>query len=108
MGLLSFLAGPVAEVLRLIGRSFREWSEWSVREPRAAAHQLRLIAQVIEQRGLHRRNPEGVLARRDARLAAALRAQARELVAAASAEALRQVCAVKPGAWVVPEGSSTS
>jgi hypothetical protein len=108
MGLLAFLTGPVREVLKLIGRSFRDWSEWSVREPRAAAAQLRLIAAVFEARSRHRKRPDGYLARMDAATAEGLRAQAKELLASAGdAARLRTVCAVAPGSWTPSASSST-
>lgn len=108
--------GPVARLLssawaivsRILGRSFREWSEWAAREPGAAAFELELVASVLEGRSRAYRRPDGWRGRRDRNIASSLRAHARQLRSAsvtdrtlASGEVAR-VCSIVPGTLPVP------
>ena len=88
----------ISEIGRLIGRSFRGWSEWAQKNPRAAADQLELVSKVLEHRARAYKRPNGWRARRDRAAAAALVDHANELRARSGA-ALQRVCAVRPGEY---------
>lgn len=86
----------------MLGRSFREWSEWAASSPVAAAYELDLIASTLEGRAKAYRNPQGWRARRDRGIASSLRHQARALRSAADERYIAAACAVVPGTMAVP------
>lgn len=94
--MLSTLAGLFNTAQRLLGRSFRAWSDWARKNPGAAAHQLELVAGMLEHRADARRKPQGWFARRDRALALALRDHAAALKDEARQDA---ACATRPGTW---------
>jgi hypothetical protein len=82
----------------LIRRSHREWAQWAVAEPLAAATQLESISNVLRFRADARRWQW--LADRDRAVATALRHQADELRArAGDASSLERLCSVRPGTF---------
>lgn len=90
----------VTQVGKMIGRSFRDWSEWAQREPHAAADQLDGIATVFKHRAKAYRRQTGWRARRDRGFEAALREHADALRENAPRPAeLQRLCGVKPGAF---------
>ncbi len=105
--ILTFLS-PVG---RLVGKTFQEWSEWAVANPRAAALQLQLLAARAQGRSMAFRNQQGWRARKNRRLAESLKAQAAEILRAEKirededrargGDALRSACSVEPGTWRV-------
>lgn len=97
-------------VSSLLGRSFRDWSEWAVRDPIAAAHELDLISALLEGRARAYRKQDGWRARRDREVAGSIRAHARRLRASATPEELAAACAVVPGTMpgVKPRGEVRS
>lgn len=107
MGALGFLSRAWRLVSSLLGRSFRDWSEWAVREPAAAAHELGLLAAMLEGRSRAYRNPDGWRGRRDREIAASLRKHARALMATKTRDELVTACAIRPGTMPVEESQTT-
>lgn len=98
MGLPAFLSAAWRIVSRLLGRSFRAWSEWAHDHPGDAADQLDLIARVLRRRSEAFRRQGGWRARRDRKISEALHEHARAL---RSREKKARACAVRPGTWRV-------
>jgi transcriptional regulator with XRE-family HTH domain len=97
----------LGEIAKLLGRSFRSWSEWAADNPRAAARQLELIAGVLQARADAFKRQTGWRARRDRELAEKLRQQAHALhMSASDKHALRSVCSSKPGTYVRAVGAA--
>lgn len=98
--LLEVLTTAWGHVRKMIGRTFREWSEWAEANPAPAARQLELVASVFEHRSRAYKRSKGWRARRDRGIAGALREQAIALRAAVDdAKRLRSVCGAKPGTF---------
>lgn len=66
-------------VSRLLGRSLRSWGEHARENPGAAAHELELVAGLLEARANAFRRQDGWRARRNREWAKSLRAQAQAL-----------------------------
>lgn len=98
MSAASILTAGWRIVSGFIRRTHREWAQWAVAEPLAAATQLESISNVLRFRADARR--WRWLADRDRAVAEALRAQANELRArAGDASALERLCAIRPGTF---------
>lgn len=99
-GLAELIFRGLRLVSELLGRPFREWSEWAENNPAAAARQLELIAGVLSERSRAYKRQDGWRARRDKHLARALSLHAFELRAhVKGSKELASACAIKPGAW---------
>ena len=97
MALLELLSRAWRVVSAILGRPFREWSEWAEREPAAAANELELVAALLEGRSRAYRDPDGWRGRRDREIARSLRTHARQLRAAVLPEDVTRACSTRPG-----------
>jgi hypothetical protein len=97
MSLLGTILTSLTQVGRLVGRPFREWSEWAAAHPGPAAIQLALIAARLDGRAdaiEKKRGPNAWRVRKNRGLASRLRKQATALIAGDLAARK-----VPPGQW---------
>lgn len=95
MALPAWLTAGWRIVSGLLGRSLRSWGEHARQDPQAAAHELELVAGLLEARARAFRRQDGWRARRNREWAVSLRAQAQALRDDRHASA----CAVTPTQW---------
>ena len=86
----------IMSILSLVGRPFRQWSEWAAANPEAAAIELEGIANARQSKAdeLERRGKAAWRVRRIRRTVASLRRQAADL-----RDRVPGVCSVVPGKY---------